>query len=56
VGLAHLVLATTAVAAVLTSGLGVGSEMPAFDPRHVRGPDNGSHAGSALGILPGAQP
>ena len=52
-----LALATTAAAAVLTSGLGIGSEAPAFDPQHVWGPDKGSHAcpmckyGALQGVL-----
>ena len=50
-------LATAAAAAVLSSGLGIGSEAPAFDPQHVWGPDKGSHAcpmckyGALQGVL-----
>ena len=55
--LSSLALATVAAAAVLSSGLGIGSEAPAFDPQHVWGPDKGSHAcpmckyGSLQGVL-----
>jgi protocatechuate 3,4-dioxygenase beta subunit len=42
--LSQLALAAAAAAAALPSGLGIGSEAPAFDPQHVWGPDKGSHA------------